>query len=322
MYFLTLIIPVYNTERYLRRCVESLATQDGFKKIEVLLIDDGSTDQSGQICDEYSAKYDNVITIHKANGGLSDARNMGISKAAGKYISFLDSDDLVASDFIQDMANLTEEYGPDLINYGYVFEKTEGKYSFSGDKSITEKSRDDVLEDLLKNNIGNQVCFSLYKASLFDGICFPKGRAYEDISTYYRLILKTEKNISLSRTYYVYNIANSGSITKTTTLKNMTDMYDAVTEQCGSLEQYYSEKGTVPEYLRCYKLNELIYIYIKVKREIAPDEASRELIRKIESDINKLGKCDLAKTGNYSRKKYLYYELTHLFKSSEKGDGK
>lgn len=318
MYFLTVIIPVYNTERYLRRCVESLTSQEGFKKIEVLLIDDGSTDQSGQICDEYSAKYDNVITIHKQNGGLSDARNTGISKAAGKYISFLDSDDLVASDFIQDMADLTLKYGPDLINYGYVFEKAEGKYSFSGDKSIMEKSRDDVLEDLLKNNIGNQVCFSLYKASLFEGVSFPKGRAYEDISTFYRLILKTEKNISMSRTYYVYNIANSGSITKTTTLKNMTDMYDAVTEQCGSLEQYYSEKGTVPEFLRCYKLNELIYIYVKVKREIAPDEASKALISQIEKDITKLGKCDLTKTGNYNRKKYLYYELTHLFKGDSK----
>ena len=73
-----------------------------------------------------------------------------------------------------------------------------------------------MLEDLLKNNIGNQVCFSLYRASLFDGISFPKGRSYEDISTFYRLILKSEKNISVSRTYYVYNIANNGSITKNT----------------------------------------------------------------------------------------------------------
>ena len=322
MYFLTIIIPVYNTEKYLRRCVDSLVNQDGFEKAEILLIDDGSTDSSANICDEYSAKHPNIITIHKPNGGLSDARNTGISKASGKYLAFLDSDDLVTDDFITDMADLTEKYEPDLINFGYAFEKTEGKYEFSGDKNITEKSGDDVLEDLLKNNIGNQVCFSLYKASLFDGISFPKGRAYEDISTFYRLILKSEKNISLSRTYYVYNIANNGSITKTTSLKNMTDMYEAVTKQCDSLEAYYSEKGTVPETLRSYKLNELIYIYIKVKREIAPDEDSKALITKIENDINKLGKGGLARNGNYNRKKYLYYELTHLFKSSEKGDGK
>ena len=98
MNFLSIIIPVFNVEKYIRRCIDSLTTQNGFNDIEVILVDDGSTDGSGAICDEYAEKYINIKVIHKSNGGLSDARNVALAAVNGKYIAFLDSDDFLTKD--------------------------------------------------------------------------------------------------------------------------------------------------------------------------------------------------------------------------------
>lgn len=333
MYFMSVIVPVYNVEKYLGRCMESLAGQPGFDKAEVLLIDDGSTDSSGAVCDEYSSRYENVITIHKSNGGLSDARNTGIAHAHGRYLAFLDPDDLVSDTFINDMYGLTEQYKPQMICFGYVFEKTPGKYTFNGDKAgsksspdkdlpeyvISQRTRDELLDDLLKLKIGNQICFNLYAAELFEDISFPVGRAYEDIATLYRLILRAESIIKVNCSYYVYNVSNAGSITKNTTMKNMSDMCNAVYVQCNAINEYFDIHGMDHEYLDYYKLNELIYIYIKVKREIAPDDKSRAFLAELEREICGIRKVNLIRYRHYSLKKYFYYRVTHLFKG--KGDG-
>ena len=328
MYFMSVIVPVFNVEKYLGRCLESLAGQPGFDKAEVILIDDGSTDSSGAVCDEYSSRYENVITIHKSNGGLSDARNTGIANAHGRYLAFLDPDDLVSDTFINDMHGLTEKYKPQMICFGYVFEKTPGKYAFTGDKTVSKSSpdkdlpeyviskrtRDELLDDLLKLKIGNQICFNIYSAELFEGISFPVGRAYEDIATLYRLILRAENIIKVDRSYYVYNVSNAGSITKNTTMKNMSDMCNAVYVQCNAISEYFDIHGMDHEYLDYYKLNELIYIYIKVKREIAPDAESRAFLEELEREIDKTGRINILKYRHYSLKKYFYYKVTHLFR--------
>ena len=168
-------------------------------------------------------------------------------------------------------------------------------------------------------NHDNQICFNLYAAELFEDISFPVGRAYEDIATLYRLILRVESIIKVNRNYYVYNISNAGSITKNTTMKNMSDMCNAVYVQCNAINEYFDIHGMDHEYLNYYKLNELIYIYIKVKREIAPDEKSRAFLAELEREICGIRKVNLIRYRHYSLKKYFYYKVTHLFKG--KGDG-
>ena len=314
MFFLSIVVPVYNVEKYLKRCIDSLVNQDMSDKAEILLIDDGSTDSSGSICDGYSDRYENVKTIHKTNGGLSDARNCALDVACGKYVSFIDSDDLVADSYIRDMFEFINKHDPDLISYGYVFEKTADQYSFRGDKNLSVKTRDEMIDALMKNIIGNQVCFNLYRRELFDGIRFPVGRAYEDISTLYRILLKTDKSVCVNYTYYVYNITNSNSITKTTNIKNMNNMYTAVNEQCEALEKYYEKTGSDKEYLNYYKLDKYIYIYLKITREIGYNDETKDLIRELEERISKIRKCNLIRFRYYNLKKYLYYRLTHLFR--------
>ena len=247
MSFLTVIVPVYNVEKYIRRCVDSLISQELFEETEILLVDDGSKDKSGEICDGYSDKYENIRAFHKPNGGLSDARNYGIERATGKYISFIDSDDLVAAGFFKDISDLISKYDADIINFNFAFEKTEGEFDITGDKAVTVRSRDELIEDVMMYNIGNQVTCNIFRKDIFKDVRFPVGRAYEDIFTFYRLILNADKFIRVNYTYYVYNIVNDGSITKTPSVKYMRDMYEAVNTQCAALDKYLSGKGAHSE---------------------------------------------------------------------------
>lgn len=111
---LSIVIPVYNVEKYLRRCLDSIVCQD-LSEIDIILIDDGSTDESGKICDDYSKEYKNIKTFHKKNGGASDARNYGIKKVNSDYIWFVDSDDYIEKGCIKDFLSIMKNYKSDVI---------------------------------------------------------------------------------------------------------------------------------------------------------------------------------------------------------------
>ena len=110
---ISIVVPIYNVEKYLEKCINSIIIQT-YKNIEIILVNDGSTDSSGKICDIYLKKDKRIKVIHKKNGGLSDARNVGIENAKGKYIAFIDSDDFIDSDFIEILYNLIIEYNADV----------------------------------------------------------------------------------------------------------------------------------------------------------------------------------------------------------------
>ena len=105
MKMISVIVPIYNVEQYLEQCLDSIISQT-YSQLEIILVDDGSTDSSGQICDKYARKDERIVVIHKTNGGLSDARNAGISVATGEYISFIDSDDYIATDMYNKMIKI------------------------------------------------------------------------------------------------------------------------------------------------------------------------------------------------------------------------
>ena len=111
---ISIIIPVYNVENYLRQCIESILEQE-YEEKEIILVDDGSTDNSGSICDEYADKYENVLVIHKENGGLSDARNVGLAKAAGEYVLFVDSDDFVEENSLSPIVEIVNANPVDVV---------------------------------------------------------------------------------------------------------------------------------------------------------------------------------------------------------------
>ena len=235
---ITVIVPVYNVEHYLDKCLDSLINQT-YKNLEIIVINDGSTDNSGIICQEYAQKDNRIIYIEKENGGLSDARNVGLDKMTGSYVTFIDSDDWVESDYVEVLYNKLIEYQADIAigNY-YSYNEDEAMYYFNiNGESYYEKLYDNIsiFENLydskqMKSFSLISACGKLYKAKLFDDIRFDKGKLGEDGYINQKLYLLVQKVIYINQGLYAYR-QRSGSITKTWTEKWMHALVDAMSER-------------------------------------------------------------------------------------------
>lgn len=310
---LSVIVPVYNVENYLHRCVDSLVSQDGFSDVKIYLVDDGSTDSCPAICDEYGKKYDNIEVIHKKNGGLSDARNTAVKLADSQYIMFLDSDDFYVSGIFSTINKIVSQKDVDIIRFNCTFERTLNEYTLSGSRDVSYITAEDMLNELITCKIGNQACLNVYKASLFEDILYPYGKAYEDISTTYKLIMKAGTVAEIDYTYYVYNIANDSSITKNSSYKNISDMYYAVCDQYEALSKYFEDKPDSLKYLSYYVLDKNIYIYFKLRREVPASEERNMLMREVKATIKKSVPVSLRKYRYYNWKKYIYFLFVYIW---------
>jgi glycosyltransferase involved in cell wall biosynthesis len=187
MDLISVIVPVYNTQDYLNRCVDSIINQT-YRDLEIILIDDGSTDNSPKICDNYSDLDNRIKVIHKENEGPSSARNMGVEVAKGDYIAFVDSDDWVESDIYQFCVDISKKTNSDVVDFKpmLVTELNESK-RFSDTRNYKVITGKEILRDYLRQAQVERspfsVCRKLYKRHLFDDINFPTGKRYEDIVT-------------------------------------------------------------------------------------------------------------------------------------------
>lgn len=181
----SVIIPVYNVEKYLNRCVRSIRRQT-YKNLEIILVDDGSPDGSGAMCDRFAAEDSRIKVIHKENGGLSDARNCGVASAAGNYIVFLDSDDYVAENHIEFLYQSLIENGADIATCGRIL-SSEEEIQFPRDAAYASRlltgtecvkaifsAGGDLYADLVT------ACWKIYKRSILDAARFPVGHKHED----------------------------------------------------------------------------------------------------------------------------------------------
>ena len=183
---ITIVVPVYKVEKYLRRCIESILQQT-YKNIEIILVDDGSPDNCGKICDEYKEKDNRIIVIHKENGGLSDARNAGIDIATGKYIAFIDSDDYVANNFISSLYDVCIKNECEIAQC--KFKRVTEDYK-EEQKEISETTildgKSAIKEIYGQNDVYTIVAWNkLYLKNLFNDIRYTVGKIHEDESTTY-----------------------------------------------------------------------------------------------------------------------------------------
>ena len=235
---ISIVVPVYNVENYLERCINSLINQT-YKNIQIILVDDGSNDNSPSICDYYKSIYKNIVVIHKENGGLSDARNKGIDVARGEYITFVDSDDYVELDYIEYMYNLIEKDLTEIAICGYIvhfdnqLKKLKDYYNSS--KMDTEK----VLKRILySNKIEVSAWAKLYKTSLFKNVRYPKGKLFEDIGTTYKLLEKCKViSVGLSPKYH-YIMRKDSIVNKKFTEKHKY-MIEATKNMCDDVLSSY-----------------------------------------------------------------------------------
>lgn len=247
---ISVIIPVYNVEKYIKRCVDSVLRQT-HTDLEIILVNDGSTDNSGSICDEYASRDSRVKVIHKANGGLSSARNAGIDIATGDYIGFVDSDDFIDTDMYRILLDAMLENEADISVGGY-YELSGNKLKLSNDMTkIKVYTADGAIEELLYDRaIKSHAGDKLYKKSLFDGIRYPVGKTMEDICTTYKLFERAGKVIYIGNALYYYMTDRAESITNKVCVNTIYNLFEAHLQRYGDLaEKYPQSEGLLFSYI-------------------------------------------------------------------------
>ncbi len=169
---ISIIVPIYNTRRYIDKCVESIVNQT-YKNIEIILVDDGSTDGSDKKCDEWKEKDKRIKVIHKENEGASSARNVGIENAKGKYIAFIDSDDYIDLDIIEALYKRLIETNSEISSGGFIVETYAGKKSKFAEENYVANSEEALRRLFLHEDISLSLCDELYKKELFETIKLP-----------------------------------------------------------------------------------------------------------------------------------------------------
>lgn len=218
---ITVVLPVYNTEKYLEKCVGSIINQT-FKEIEILLINDGSTDSSGSVCDKFAAKDNRIKVYHRPNSGPSATRNFGIDLAAGEYICFVDSDDYLDPTALEFMYSTITHHSADMIICGFYHDiEQNGKTVYSSPVNTANKiiaqgeELLDVLIELKSKHLIDSCCNKLYRISTIrnSGVRMPEGELYEDTEFNFRLLPHLEKIIISDKCFYHY-LQRDLSITK------------------------------------------------------------------------------------------------------------
>ncbi|MGN1327118.1 MAG: glycosyltransferase family 2 protein [Clostridia bacterium] len=273
----SVIVPIYNVEKYLPKCLESLVNQT-LEDIQIILVNDGSTDNSGQIAKEYANKYPKkIIYLEKENGGLSDARNYGIPRATGEYIAFLDSDDYIEKNAYEEMYNKAVEENSDYVECDFLWEypnkiRKDTRIEYNNKQEMMANVRVVAWNKLIKRNIIEE-----------NDIRFPKGLRYEDVEFTYKLIPHLNKASYINK-YFVHYVQRDNSIANVqnertaeifTILDNVIEYY----KQNNLYEQYKTEiEYNYARYLLCSSLKRMCKIQDKAKR--------KELLNKTWSNLN------------------------------------
>lgn len=211
---ISIIVPIYNVEQYLDRCVQSILKQT-YTNLEIFLVDDGSPDGCGAMCDDYAKNDNRIKVIHKKNGGLSDARNVAIDVATGEYIAFVDSDDYVSADYVETLYRLCKKYQckVSVASFQTFLEDSEPVLLSNKEYHEDCQSAIEAIEQMFyQEKFDTAAWAKLYHRSLFDtGIRYPKGLLYEDLPTTYLLMAESDKVAFCNRFVYYY-LLRSNSI--------------------------------------------------------------------------------------------------------------
>lgn len=281
---ISVIIPVYNVELYLEKCINSVLNQTVFKLMEVILVDDGSTDKSGQICDRCSEMHNNMHVYHKENGGLSDARNFGMQKASGNLIAFIDSDDIIDERYIEKLYNNFKKYNADISIVRYKrFHNYEELFDLKDiEEEIKVYSSEKALEILLYSPeiIPQSACCKLYKKGLFENINYPVGRLNEDIAVTYKLFDRADKIVCSNLSYYFY-YQRQGSIVRSEFNERTMDTVIFADEILKYVEK---RRPKLRKAAICFALSQNIQVLIKLPYK---EERFKEYTRIISGNIKK-----------------------------------
>jgi len=311
----TIVIPVYNVEKYIDTCIQSVIAQT-FTDIEIILVDDGSTDSSGEICDRYKVEDSRITVYHTENGGLSAARNYGINRANGDYITVIDSDDFVALDFIEYLFKLIDENESDIAvcDYSFVDEDCRSYRPRELKEHIKTWSGEAALKRMLyQKEFTNSAWTKLYKKSLFENIRYPNGKLYEDMGTTYKLIMKSSKvTFGSSKKYYYRQRANSIMLSafdlrKLDCVELAQNMVSEISQKMPKLQYaakarafsaYFHILLQIPNASEYKEVRKKLYTNIKKERLVNLFNVNSRVKNKVSALISFLGLDILYKMGN------------------------
>ena len=287
---LSVIVPVYNVEKYLPQCLDSLIHQT-LKEIEIILVNDGSTDNSEAICQDYAEKDNRIIVYSKTNGGLSDARNYGLRHASSKVVGFVDSDDYIDLDMFQVLLELKEKSNAEIAVGGVKMATNEGEvYMVRAVETEAVYNCHDALEELLKSKrITNSVCNKIFDISLFAQIEFPVGKLYEDEYVTYKLFDRAE-TIAMTKQAFYYYRSSPNSITHKAFSEREFDRIYASQIKVDFIQQNYPD-------LLPYSERYLVYDCVMALSKMTEYKKSYDKLTR--DNIRKYLKCFLQ--GDYSK---------------------
>ncbi|MCR5727586.1 MAG: glycosyltransferase [Lachnospiraceae bacterium] len=318
---ISIIVPVYNVTKYLRTCLDSIRKQT-YTNIEVILVDDGSTDGSQKTCDEYTHIDERFICIHKKNGGLSDARNEGIKLASGKYGMLVDSDDYIHRDSVRLLCQNLISADADMAIGNYRRVKFDEKVELEGnpDNKITEYSTIDALKELCEleynyftaNHIQQftSAWNKLYKMDILKKVPFPKGKVFEDVATAHSFLHACKKIVYTDAILYFYLI-REGSISRVA-VKN-TDMITAFESRI----EYFKSNGLdelLPNTYQTY-LTVLMRTYVHLIETPDSPAIKKEIVEKAKF-IYKEQKDVLKDNSKLRHEAKLFISFPALYKKS------
>lgn len=283
---ISVIIPVYNVEQFLRKCVDSVIAQT-MDDIEIILVDDGSKDSSGSICDEYADKDSRIKVLHKRNGGLSDARNEGLKLASGEYVGFVDSDDYISNDMYETLYNNLINNKTD-ISVCATNNVYKNRTVTLFDKSIPGVySREQAVKGLLSGKeIAFSVCNKIFKRDFFNTISFPVGKYYEDAFVIVDLLMMADSIYVCNEPKYYY-VHRSKSITTSENLDKQMDLIEAHTKNYRTICEMLPEAEKEAEF---YMLWSNFYIFDKLLllKDYKNNKHYPELKRFLKANVSKV----------------------------------
>lgn len=234
---ISVIVPVYNVKDYVGRCLDSICNQT-YTNLEIIVIDDGSVDGSGEFCDAYAQKDARIKVLHYENGGLSAARNRGLDMATGEFIGFVDSDDWIDTDMYEFLYKLLKTEEADISICSHYLEKTDKtKVKYSSDKLLGLIPRDAIRLLVEDNIIRNFAWDKLYRRSLFEGLRFPQGRYFEDMAVMYRIFYRARKIVMKGYPKYHYMIREDSITGSKYNSEKEYHMFLAVCEQDAFIQE-------------------------------------------------------------------------------------
>ena len=302
----SMVVPVYNVEDYLQECIDSICAQT-HHNLEIILVNDGSTDSSGEICDRAAERDARIRVFHNPNGGVSAARNTGLDQANGEYICFSDSDDVCAPFFVEHMLQACLQERADIAVGNYEEYEDTIVFSPASDvKAQVYSGRDAVRHLIGKEHIKYTVVYDkLYKSELFQNIRFPEGLIHEDEDFSYRILYEAEKVVDLQETIYGYR-TRSGSITTSDYSEKRTAVLDIAQKRV----EFFQERNEAPlkdAFQWVYALL-LLQHYPRIKKDLhRPKQA-----KKMKQEFRKLAP-ELLRSPYLSRKKKCVIAVFRFF---------